>query len=362
MIKQLIKIGQQEELGNDVNTVNARDLHEYLESGQDFSTWIKNRISEYDFQENQDFILIHKIMEQDCNKHGGSNKIEYHISLDMAKELAMVERNAKGRKMRKYLIELQKRTEKILTAIEHIDFTGNINDLVFYKDGKGITTSRVVAHKFEKQHKNILQIIDTLFNNNIDNYKINKFNELNFKLVNYLDEKNELRKAYEMTEEGFSLVALSLTGQKALEFKIDFINAFSAIKEALFKRIKAEQIRNVLPETESKRQYVYIIGNEDNSYIKIGVSADVEKRLKQLQTGSWTNLFLIYKSMVCSNAFDIEKNIHNKISSEKVRGEWFEIEVSEAIKLIESENHKLDNEFLETYYETDNVIRFKKAS
>ena len=41
-------------------TVNARELHSFLESKQDFSTWIKNRIEQYDFVENQDFVRFPK--------------------------------------------------------------------------------------------------------------------------------------------------------------------------------------------------------------------------------------------------------------------------------------------------------------
>ena len=41
-----------------VETVNAHELHAFLESRQDFSTWIKNRIGDYDFVENQDFLVV----------------------------------------------------------------------------------------------------------------------------------------------------------------------------------------------------------------------------------------------------------------------------------------------------------------
>jgi phage anti-repressor protein len=114
MIKQLIKIGQQEELGNDVNTVNARDLHEYLEVGKDFSTWIKNRIEEFKFQENQDFIVFHNSGE---NLSGGRPKIEYHITLDMAKHLSMVERNDQGFKARQYFIRCEKQLKEVQTKL-----------------------------------------------------------------------------------------------------------------------------------------------------------------------------------------------------------------------------------------------------
>ncbi|MBR0128797.1 MAG: antA/AntB antirepressor family protein, partial [Neisseriaceae bacterium] len=73
---------------------NARELHEFLKSKQDFSTWIKNRIKKYGFLENQDFCSFDNFVKRET---GGSVRIEYHITLDMAKELAMVENNAMGR-------------------------------------------------------------------------------------------------------------------------------------------------------------------------------------------------------------------------------------------------------------------------
>ena len=82
-------------------TINARDLHVWLESKQDFSTWIKNRIGQYAFEENVDFVKLHKKMELSKT---GQTAIEYHITFDMAKELSMVERNDKGREARRYFI------------------------------------------------------------------------------------------------------------------------------------------------------------------------------------------------------------------------------------------------------------------
>ena len=86
--------------------VNARELHAFLQSRQDFSTWIKNRIADYDFVENQDFVRFHKKMEAN-----NATLIEYAISLDMAKELSMVERNEQGKQARKYFIECEKRLQ-----------------------------------------------------------------------------------------------------------------------------------------------------------------------------------------------------------------------------------------------------------
>lgn len=88
-----------------IPSVNARELHEFLESKRDFSTWIKDRIEQYGFEENVDY-LLHKIVEQVPHQGGTrtNTKIEYFIALDMAKELSMVERNEKGRQARKYFI------------------------------------------------------------------------------------------------------------------------------------------------------------------------------------------------------------------------------------------------------------------
>jgi len=89
-----------------VQTVNARELHTFLDSKQDFSTWIKARIDQYGFIENQDFTTIHKKMERQI-------LIDYHISIDMAKEISMVERNDKGKEARRYFIACEKKLNDI---------------------------------------------------------------------------------------------------------------------------------------------------------------------------------------------------------------------------------------------------------
>ena len=101
---QLIPLQPQTINGNAVETVSARELHEFLESKQDFSTWIKNRIEKYEFVENQDYIMLHKKMEAN-----NATLIEYYITLDMAKELAMVERTEKGKQARQYFIECERK-------------------------------------------------------------------------------------------------------------------------------------------------------------------------------------------------------------------------------------------------------------
>ena len=108
--QELFQISETEINGTLTKTVNARDLHSFLESKHDFSTWIKNRIEKYDFIENQDFCAFHKKMEQ---VSGAKYMIEYAVTVDMAKELSMVENNEQGRLARRYFIECEKKLKEV---------------------------------------------------------------------------------------------------------------------------------------------------------------------------------------------------------------------------------------------------------
>lgn len=92
---------------NGKSVVSARDLHSFLESKQDFSTWIKNRIDKYDLVENVDFVTAPQIYG---TANGGySTRMEYALTIDAAKELSMVEGNDKGKQARRYFIECEKK-------------------------------------------------------------------------------------------------------------------------------------------------------------------------------------------------------------------------------------------------------------
>jgi anti-repressor protein len=105
-MQELVKIGAHRIGVATVQTVNARDLHAFLEVGKDFSTWIKDRIAQFDFNENSDFVLLPEIGEQ--LYQGVNGRKDYYLSLDMAKELSMVERNERGKEARRYFIECER--------------------------------------------------------------------------------------------------------------------------------------------------------------------------------------------------------------------------------------------------------------
>lgn len=94
-----------------IQLCNARDLHEFLNVGRDFATWVKDRIKQYKFIEGEDYLLT-KSGEQVPHQGGVREveKIDYHLTVDMAKELSMIENNAKGREVRRYFIAVEKKT------------------------------------------------------------------------------------------------------------------------------------------------------------------------------------------------------------------------------------------------------------
>lgn len=92
-MNDLIKLQPQTINGEPVETVNARELDTFLQNKDHFATWIKDRISQYDFVENQDFIIFSGFSEK------GRPRTDYFITLNMAKQLAMVERNERASKL-----------------------------------------------------------------------------------------------------------------------------------------------------------------------------------------------------------------------------------------------------------------------
>lgn len=89
----------------EVNAVNARDLHREIGSKRQFGNWIKDRLA--GFTEGQDYV-INKNVKTGNGASGVQYQIDYIISLDVAKHIAMLERNEQGRKIRQYFIEVEK--------------------------------------------------------------------------------------------------------------------------------------------------------------------------------------------------------------------------------------------------------------
>ena len=99
-------------------------------------------------------------------------------------------------------------------------------NLVEITDQKAVTTSRIIADAFDKRHDTVLRAIRDL-------ECPGDFVARNFAGISYTDDNNRQKPAYEITRDGFMLVAMGFTGKKAVEFKIKFIEAFNAMEKAL---------------------------------------------------------------------------------------------------------------------------------
>lgn len=103
----LVAVGQ---IGAEaVQTVNARDLHTFLGVGKKFTDWFRERVEQYAFSEGTDFVEV--FPETGKNPSGGRPAREFAITIDMAKELSMVERNEQGKRARLYFIEMERRAK-----------------------------------------------------------------------------------------------------------------------------------------------------------------------------------------------------------------------------------------------------------
>ena len=99
-MNDLIKITKSNIGAEVINSVNAREIHDYLKVKTAFSHWINRAIEKYDFIENIDFVKIVKPL---------NNQKDYIVTLEMGKELAMLENNPKGKEIRKQFIDLEKK-------------------------------------------------------------------------------------------------------------------------------------------------------------------------------------------------------------------------------------------------------------
>lgn len=97
-------------IGNEVvQSVNSRDLYFQLEVKKDYSNWIKDRIEKYGFVDGEDYTPI---LANRSDGRKGKRRRDYILTLDTAKEIAMVENNEQGRNIRKYLIQIEKEFKK----------------------------------------------------------------------------------------------------------------------------------------------------------------------------------------------------------------------------------------------------------
>ncbi|MDP8040543.1 antA/AntB antirepressor family protein, partial [Pasteurella atlantica] len=113
-LQGFLPVTQDYHQGIAVQYVNARDLHSFLESKKEFANWIKERIKQYEFKKGKDYSTFDKIVKRET---GATKLKEYKITLSMAKELAMVERNKQGKLARQYFIQCEEALSQIAPSV-----------------------------------------------------------------------------------------------------------------------------------------------------------------------------------------------------------------------------------------------------
>lgn len=127
-------------------TLSARNLHDFLELTERFSSWFE-RMKQYGFVENQDYLgrkVFNTLARQELQ--------DYEITLDMAKEIAMLQRNERGKEARQYFIEVEKQwnsPERIIARglIESQKMIENLNQQVIEMKPKALFADAVATSK-----------------------------------------------------------------------------------------------------------------------------------------------------------------------------------------------------------------------
>lgn len=101
--------------GRAAQMVDGRLLHDFLQVGRDFSSWMRDRIAEFEFVDGEDFVTVAAPPMRGAGNRG--KRTDYFLTLDMAKELAMIERTPRGRQARRYFIECERQLHHLRQSL-----------------------------------------------------------------------------------------------------------------------------------------------------------------------------------------------------------------------------------------------------
>lgn len=193
MMTELVKV-KQDDKGNVI--VSGRDLHEFLEVNTQYTIWFE-RMKEYGFAENTDFVALNqKRLTAQGNKVA---YIDHALTLDMAKEISMIQRTEKGKQARRYFIQVEKayRKERELPQTPE----------------ERLTLTMEVTLRLDKRVKKVEDDIDFLKNtseiDSVQRYQLRKARNrkavevLGGKDSNAYKDKNLSRKAFRALEHDF---------------------------------------------------------------------------------------------------------------------------------------------------------------
>ena len=205
-----------------------------------------------------------------------------------------------------------------------------MKELVILKNKQAVTTSRNIASNFDKNHQHILEAVDKL---TVENSTVKNM----FEETTYKNNRGREYREVLMNRDGFTLLAMSFTGKKALEFKLKYIEAFNQMEARLTNQVptnmveaitlaleqaKTIEVQNqVIGELQPKADYTDKILQSKSLFTITQIAKDygmsgsaLNKKLHELgvqykQAGQW----LLYsqhhaKGYTHSETFEIEGN------------------------------------------------------
>ena len=118
-----------------------------------------------------------------------------------------------------------------------------MSEIVFRgADNQAITSSLLVAEKFGKEHKHVLEAVRNLIKGSAENSAVLKM----FEETTYTNEQNKEQPMFLMNRDGFTLPAMGFTGKKAMQFKLDYIDAFNKMEQVIKEQAKPKSQLEVL--------------------------------------------------------------------------------------------------------------------
>ncbi len=137
-MNEIIEITQTQINGSEVNSVNSREIYQYLEVKQEYANWIKYQIDKLNLKDGVDFTI-------DINVIGKNRMKDYIVTTDVAKNIGLISFTDKGQKIRDYFIEVEKQSKRVLSTSEQI---------VLLAQGHQETEKRIVALEQTKRLEN----------------------------------------------------------------------------------------------------------------------------------------------------------------------------------------------------------------
>lgn len=176
------------------------------------------------------------------------------------------------------------------------------NEIIIHEKGMVLTTSLIVAEKFNKRHKNVIQSIENLECSN-------EFSRLNFEPSTYIDGRGKEQPMYKISRDGFSMLTMGFTGKDAMVWKEKYIATFNAMENEL-SRIKLqkdnEEWRNNRLIGKSVRRELTDTVQEFVEYAKKQGSKNAEMYYSNVTLMEYRALFIIGR--------EISKNFRDSLT------------------------------------------------